>query len=472
MGQWVASNPARTRSCRSILCNRRTDGTTTGSSRSRTTTAAVASSARSAGSFCPEPGVQHPVGNDVSKVSVSGPSAANTGWLIVNTTVHPVQGSSHELGHWLTLPHAGSATGPCKNAPLNETWPGDDSGRLQGVRFNPATGFRATPAVDGTPSARVIYDFMTYCGDFRDRRPKLTQTRRGTSPAAYPGNTWLSARNWQRVAAALDAMAVRLHLKLQQFPGGGLLPHPRQGEQHRRRRGRCRTVERRDYADRADPGPDRCRVGGDLALPAALARCRRQGLARRGHPHPAPGGDPHDVDGRCVRGAGGTERVGGRTRLGRPGAGAQGSLAAAARHAAASAPRDPSPPRAEAVSPLAWFRPGLQVAPGDDRCQLGRRRDLALRASSDRIAAGSACPRPHSPGSKRERVRVTLNDGFSAATAHLPTFKAPGSPRRRRSSRRLPATRSSRASARGSSRPHQRPRPDAQGTAPDLVRRP
>ena len=225
MAQWVASNPARTRLCRSILCN----------TYRRNYDAVLAVSnydsgggilGCNAGSFCPEPGVQHPVGNDVSKVSLSGPSAANTGWLIVNTSVHPVQGSSHELGHWLTLPHAGSATGPCKNAPLNETWPGDDSGRLQSARFNPVTGFRATPAVDGTPSARVIYDFMTYCGDFRDRRPTLAQTRRGTSPAAYPGNTWLSARNWQRVAAALDAMAVRLHLKLQQFPGGGLLPHP------------------------------------------------------------------------------------------------------------------------------------------------------------------------------------------------------------------------------------------------------
>ena len=186
MEQWVASNPARTRLCRSILCN----------TYRRNYDAVLAVSnydsgggilGCTAGSFCPEPGVQHPVGNDVSKVSVSGPSAANTGWLIVNTTVHPVQGSSHELGHWLTLPHAGSATGPCKNAPLNETWPGDDSGRLQGARFNPTTGFRATPAVDGTPSARVIYDFMTYCGDFRDRRPTLPRLGVGRAPPRTPG---------------------------------------------------------------------------------------------------------------------------------------------------------------------------------------------------------------------------------------------------------------------------------------------
>ncbi len=32
------------------------------------------------------------------------------------------------------------------------------------------------------------------------------------------------------------------------------------------------------------------------------------------------------------------------------------------------------------------------------------------------------------PGSKRTRVRVTLNDGFSAASATSPTFAAPGTP--------------------------------------------
>ena len=88
------------------------------------------------------------VGNDITKVTNLGPSPADTGWLIVNTTVHPVQGAAHELGHWFDLPHAGSNTGPCNSQPLYETWPGGDDGQLQGVRFNPKgpKGWRIAPA--------------------------------------------------------------------------------------------------------------------------------------------------------------------------------------------------------------------------------------------------------------------------------------------------------------------------------------
>ncbi len=354
MSQWVANNPARTRICRSILCN----------TYRRNYDAVLAVSnydsgggilGCSAGSFCPEPGVQHPVGNDITKVSVSGPSPANTGWLIVNTTVHPVQGSAHELGHWLTLPHAGTG---CNNAAINEMWPGDNTGRLQSARFNVTrlNGFRVAPAVDGTPSGRVIYDFMTYCGDFRDRRPS-TAAARTTSPAAYPGNTWLSARNWQRVAAALDAFAVRMRLKLQTFPGGGRLAHSARQTSAAFAVGVAGPSS--GAITRVGPtnGPDP--VPSDAGSPYRLRSlgAGREGAARRRSPHPASGRDPYDRRGRRLRRAGCAERIGRRARVGRPGAGAQGSLPTAACQVAAFPARDPSPSRAEAGLAVAWLRP-------------------------------------------------------------------------------------------------------------------
>ena len=217
MQQWVIQNPARLRFCGLYCILIRMYDAVLGVSNYDSGGGILGCSA---GSFCPEPGFQHPVGNDISKVSATGPSPSDTGWLIVNTTVHPVQGSAHELGHWLGLPHAGSNTGPCKNAPAYETWPGTDDGRLEGVRFNPTRGWRAVPQVDGTPSDRVIYDFMTYCANFADRRPTAKQVRVGYNPAAFPGDSWLSARNWNHVIASLDAFAGRIGTGSIRVPAG------------------------------------------------------------------------------------------------------------------------------------------------------------------------------------------------------------------------------------------------------------
>ncbi len=217
MQQWVIQNPARLRFCGTYCILIRMYDAVLGVSNYDSGGGILGCSA---GSFCPEPGFQHPVGNDISKVSATGPSPSDTGWLIVNTTVHPVQGSAHELGHWLGLPHAGSNTGPCKNAPAYETWPGTDDGRLEGVRFNPTRGWRAVPQVDATPSDRVIYDFMTYCANFADRRPTAKQVRVGYNPAAFPGDSWLSARNWNHVIASLDAFAGRIGTGSIRVPAG------------------------------------------------------------------------------------------------------------------------------------------------------------------------------------------------------------------------------------------------------------
>ncbi len=285
MSQWVAENPARLDICGLGCIRLRIYDAVLGIS-NFDSGAGGAMLGCPAGSFCPEPGFQHPVGNDISKVNNLGPSPAATGWLIVNTSVHPVQGSAHELGHWLTLPHAGSNTGPCNSTPQFETWPGDDSGRLQGVRFNPKgpKGWRVAPQIDGTPSGTTLYDLMSYCADFKDRGLKVKPV-----PHAQPN------------PVPRERVAVRPQLEPRRVgaPGAG---DARQHRWRRPPRGRHRDGSREAQpllvcrrgcgADRRDDCPRRprrrpgrrARLGTELALPAAVARRRRQGPARRRHP--------------------------------------------------------------------------------------------------------------------------------------------------------------------------------------------
>ncbi len=99
--------------------------------------------------------------------------------------------ATHELVHTLGAPHAGKnlgglvgdlSCGGDANGQVGEPWPGDQAGRLQGVKFDPATGARTVDS--DTVVANVsqpLWDFMSYCtGD----------------PTA-----WLSPRNWNRAFA-------------------------------------------------------------------------------------------------------------------------------------------------------------------------------------------------------------------------------------------------------------------------------
>ena len=66
----------------------------------------------------------------------------------------------------------------------------------------------------------MIYDFMTRCANFADRRPTAKQVRVGYNPAAFPGDSWLSARNWNHVIASLDAFAGRIGTGSIRVPAG------------------------------------------------------------------------------------------------------------------------------------------------------------------------------------------------------------------------------------------------------------
>lgn len=118
---------------------------------------------------------------------------SNQPYLQINdgTINRPMTSAAHELMHAMGAPHAGvkligiggdPSCGGDNNGQVGEPWPGDQAGRLQGVKFDPANGERTTD--DDTTANRIqqpLWDLMSYCtGD----------------PTA-----WLSPRNWNRAFA-------------------------------------------------------------------------------------------------------------------------------------------------------------------------------------------------------------------------------------------------------------------------------
>lgn len=107
----------------------------------------------------------------------------------------PLSAAAHEMGHAIASPHAGQ---DCEGTGVGEdqegeAWPGDDQGRLQGVKFDAAfkrseaTG-RIVPWIDGSTEfdgdpllepPLKLFDLMSYCADGDD-------------------DSWISPRNWNR----------------------------------------------------------------------------------------------------------------------------------------------------------------------------------------------------------------------------------------------------------------------------------
>lgn len=160
-------------------------------------------------------------GGGVAKWGRSG----NQPYLQINdgTINRPMTSAAHELVHGMGAPHAGvklagiggdPSCGGDNNGQVGEPWPGDQAGRLQGVKFDPADGERTTD--DDTTANRVqqpLWDFMSYCtGD----------------PTA-----WLSPRNWNRAFAfminAEDVVPTSFKVPIRraaaaQAPSGDLVP--------------------------------------------------------------------------------------------------------------------------------------------------------------------------------------------------------------------------------------------------------
>ncbi len=100
-----------------------------------------------------------------------------------NANERPITAAAHELGHQLSAPHtAGCTTG--------EGWPPDETGRLQGVLFRPRRGLARyrTTRVDGI---ETFYDLMSYCASTGD------------------SDSWVGPRNWNRAFTRLGEYADR-----------------------------------------------------------------------------------------------------------------------------------------------------------------------------------------------------------------------------------------------------------------------
>jgi hypothetical protein len=117
----------------------------------------------------------------------------------------PLTAAAHEFGHAIGFPHAeqfpyaNKAKGDCGGSTggqVGETWPPDNEGQLQGIKFDQTrVAFGRikdiTPFVDG--QGVTLYDLMSYC-----------------APNAPETTTWLSARNWNRAFRTLADYETRV----------------------------------------------------------------------------------------------------------------------------------------------------------------------------------------------------------------------------------------------------------------------
>ncbi len=131
-------------------------------------------------------------------------SCCHVGFELVNDHVFPIHGAAHELGHFFTLPHS-LPKGTCgNNDDRSESWPPDNRGDLQGIRFvrqehrhSCRTARAGRSGHRRFPSGHEINDLMSYCFDSSNIDTSFSK----------PGGVWLSARNWNRVAAVMDTFA-------------------------------------------------------------------------------------------------------------------------------------------------------------------------------------------------------------------------------------------------------------------------
>ena len=135
----------------------------------------------------PEPGWTPPV----TLATVSSQSDAVQPLFLVNdgTAKRPVGAAAHEFGHLMGLPHASGACGGG-----GEAWLPDQIGLLQGVEFNPATGFLLVDSL-----TNPYFDLMSYCG------PGASPT--STTGSSQENTLWISPRNWNHAFATLRAYA-------------------------------------------------------------------------------------------------------------------------------------------------------------------------------------------------------------------------------------------------------------------------
>jgi hypothetical protein len=333
----------------------------------------------------------------------------------------PITAATHELLHAYTVPHAGqgcpgTAAGA---AQAGERWPEDDRGRLQGTRFDsrppaPHMGF-------DDPVSPRLYDLMSYCAAGDDSAEAATEATRG--------DAWISPRNWNRAVAELESLRSRVGLGRGR-PTFGRVPLARAAQGPR--------AGRTPFAV-GQAGAESGRIlrvnqpDGDDAVPAAdpASPVRLRSLA---------------ADGAVLSEVGVRVTVGSESPPGSPGT----FVAPVARGAAAvellrdgrvldRMERDAAPTvRLSAPRSTRHVRAGRRL---EVRWTAADRDDRELHATVDYSAddgrtwrtvfsgrsAGRATLRADGlPGARRARVRVTVSDGFSEATARSAAFRLDG----------------------------------------------
>ncbi len=146
-----------------------------------------------------EPGWTDTVGHGTLATAQSTPGAVRPLFLVNDGSGNrPIGAAAHEFGHAMGLLHASNACGGGAGG-FGEPWVPDQIGRLQGVEFDQTTGSPVTPVLD--TASNPLFDLMTYCGP--GSTPAST-----TTPASYSeAILWMSARNWNHVFTNLRAYA-------------------------------------------------------------------------------------------------------------------------------------------------------------------------------------------------------------------------------------------------------------------------
>jgi FG-GAP-like repeat/Thrombospondin type 3 repeat len=166
-----------------------------------------------------EPGWCCPTTDIRNDAVITPRTTATTPYLTVTanaSTPRPYTAVTHEFGHFLTAAHAGTAPA-CGTGASSESWPPDQTGRLQSTKFtpfNPLVKPTVRSEVEGTwgasgliPIDHPLFDLMSYCSNLSD------------SDGA-PGNTWLSAFSWNQFATQLTALGTRVGLGDRPKPAG------------------------------------------------------------------------------------------------------------------------------------------------------------------------------------------------------------------------------------------------------------
>ncbi|MHB8660008.1 MAG: FG-GAP repeat domain-containing protein [Solirubrobacteraceae bacterium] len=155
----------------------------------------------------------------------------------------PLTSVAHEIFHGLGLPHAGHkcyyGNNPADTSQQGAYWPPEDQGFLQGIgtdvfSFSPTANayrIKAAPALNAG-YGQQLFDLMSYC--IWDRTPGLNPTdgsdamyRKGLAAnAEWEQITWISPRTWDAIVDRLAVPGASAADQASSASAGALTPSP------------------------------------------------------------------------------------------------------------------------------------------------------------------------------------------------------------------------------------------------------